>query len=138
MLRFLLSFLLITVSASAIVEHKERYLGPTGMFGVTSPQDIKIVKVEPGSPAAAIDLAEATGKLTLTRNDGSTVDIKLPILPKYGAAAKEYLPKIRAINAGKFANKWEAMTKTIKALPPGETKTITFDEAMKAGTPITR
>lgn len=30
--------------------------------------------------AAAIDLAESTGKLTLTRNDGSTVDLTLPIL----------------------------------------------------------
>jgi len=112
--RFLLSSLLLTASASAIVEHKERHLGPTGMFGVTSPKDIAIVKVEPGSPAdglikpgdiitaaggipfkdqtrqqlaAAIDKAEATGKLTLTRKDGSTVNLKIPILGSYADTA---------------------------------------------------
>lgn len=120
MCRILLSSLLLIASASAIVEHKERYLGTTGMFGVTSPRDIKIVKVEPGSPAdgiikpgdiitaaggvpfkdqtrqqlaAAIDLAEASGKLTLTRNDGSSVELKLPILGTYADTAPYKCPK---------------------------------------------
>lgn len=120
MIRFLLGSLFLTVSTSAFVEHKERYLGPTGMFGVTSPKDIKIVKVEPGSPAdgiikpgdiitaaggipfkdqtrqqlaAAIDKAEATGKLTLTRKGGSTVDLKLPILGTYADTAPYKCPK---------------------------------------------
>ena len=116
----LLAALLLTTSAHAFVEHKERMLGPTGMFGVTSPKDITIVKVEPGSPAeglvkpgeiitaaggvpfkdktrkqlaAAIDLAEATGKLTLTRKDGTTIDIPLPVLGTYADTAPYDCPK---------------------------------------------
>ncbi len=116
----LLATLLLASTASANVEHKERYLGPTGMFGVTSPKDITIVKIEPGSPAdgkikpgdiitaaggvpfkdqtrqqlaAAIDQAEATGKLTLTRKDGSTVDLTLPILGTYADSAPYNCPK---------------------------------------------
>jgi hypothetical protein len=112
--------LFLTATAPAMVEHKERYLGPTGMFGVTSPKDITIVKVEPGSPAdgkinsgdiitaaggvafdgktrrqlaAAIDQAEGTGKLTLTRKDGSTVDLALPVLGTYAASAPFDCPK---------------------------------------------
>ena len=96
------------------VEHKERMLGPTGLYGVTSPKDIKIVKVEEGSPAdgkikvgdvlvaaggipfkdqtrkqlaQAIDVAEATGKLTLTLAGGSAVDLQLPVLGTYSGTA---------------------------------------------------
>lgn len=112
--------LFLSASAHAIVEHKERHLGPTGMFGVTTPKNITIVKVEPGSPAdgivkpgdiitaaggipfndktrqqlaAAIDLAESTGKLTLTRKDGTTVDIPLPVLGTYAETAPYNCPK---------------------------------------------
>ena len=119
-LPLLFSTFLLAATASAIVEHKERYLGPTGMFGVTSPNDITIVKIEPGSPAegkikpgdiitaaggvpfknqtrqqlaAAIDLAESTGKLTLTRKDGSVIDLNLPILGTYAATAPYNCPK---------------------------------------------
>lgn len=52
--RAILTTLLLTACASAIVEHKERYLGPTGMFGFTFPKDITVVKIEPGSPADGI------------------------------------------------------------------------------------
>ena len=84
-------------------EYKEHHLGPTGLFGITSPTDIKITQVEKGSPAygklkvddvivavggipfkdntrpqlaAAIDLAEtekAKGILTVTLKDGTKV-----------------------------------------------------------------
>lgn len=110
----------LTCPVHAFVEHKERHLGPTGLYGVTSPKDIKIVKVEPGSPAdgklkvgdvliaaggtpfkeqtrkqlaQAIDLAEATGKLTLTRADGKTVDLELPVLGTYSETAPFDCPK---------------------------------------------
>ncbi len=112
--RWILVALCLSASAHAIVEHKERHLGPTGLFGVTSPKDITIVKVEPGSPAdgiikpgdiitaaggipfhnktrqqlaTAIDLAEATGTLTLTHKNGTTTDITLPILGTYADSA---------------------------------------------------
>ena len=120
----LASTLFLAANSHAFVEHKERHLGPTGMFGVTSPKDIKIVKVEPGSPAdgkikpgdvltaaggipfkgqtrkqlaAAIDKAEATGTLTLTRKDGSTVDLTLPILGSYADTAPYDCPKTERI-----------------------------------------
>lgn len=32
-------------------QYKEHHLGPTGLFGVTSPTGIKITKVPQGSPA---------------------------------------------------------------------------------------
>ena len=120
LLRLFLASFLLTASAHANVEHKERLLGPTGLFGVTSPRDITIVKVDPGSPAdgrikpgdvltaaggvpfrdktrqqlaAAIDLAEATGKLALTRKDGSTVELSLPVLGTYAETAPYNCPK---------------------------------------------
>jgi hypothetical protein len=118
--RLLLAAFLCTTSAQAFVEHKERMLGPTGLFGVTSPKDITIVKVDPGSPAeglmkpgevitaaggipfkdqtrkqlaAAIDLAEATGKLALTRKDGTIVEIPLSVLGTYADTAPYDCPK---------------------------------------------
>lgn len=118
--RVIFAAFLISASAHAVVEHKERHLGPTGLYGVTSPKDITIVKVEPGSPADgkikpgdvltaaggipfkdqtrrqlahAIDLAEATGKLTFTRKDGSNVDLTLPILGTYADTAPYNCPK---------------------------------------------
>jgi hypothetical protein len=116
------SFLLIALGSQPAdaVEHKERMLGPTGLYGVTSPKDIKIVKVDEGSPAdgkikpgdilvaaggipfkdqtrkqlaQAIDIAEATGTLTLTRKDGSTVDLTLPVLGTYSETAPFNCPK---------------------------------------------
>lgn len=120
MMRIFLATLLLTASAHAVVEHKERHLGPTGLYGVTSPKDITIVKVDPGSPAdgkinpgdvliaaggipfkdktrqqlaAAIDLAEATGTLTLTCKDGSNIDLTLPILGTYTDTAPYNCPK---------------------------------------------
>lgn len=120
----LLASLLLAGFAHALTEHKERMLGPTGMFGVTSPKDIKIVKVEPGSPAdgkikpgdvltgvggspfkdktrkqlaTAIDKAEATGTLTFTHKDGSTVDLSLPVLGTYADTAPYDCPKTKLI-----------------------------------------
>jgi len=118
--------LMLAVSASAdrLHEHKERHLGPTGIYGVTSPDEIRIVKIDPGSPAdgklqpgdiitaaggapfegdtrrrfaAAIDAAEAGGVLTLTRKDGSTVDIPLPAIGSYSDTAPFDCPKTRTI-----------------------------------------
>ena len=106
------------------IEHKERHLGPTGLYGITSPNDIRITKVEPGSPAdgkitpgttitgaggftfknetrkqlaAAIDRAEATGTLTLTLADGSAVDLTLPSIGSYTDTAPLDCAKTNAI-----------------------------------------
>ena len=51
-----IGLLMATVFISGTVharhyEHKEHHLRPTGLFGVTSPSDIKVTKVQPGSPA---------------------------------------------------------------------------------------
>jgi hypothetical protein len=119
-----LALSLLCPSHAAVREYGEHHLGPTGLFGILSPKDINIVKVEPGSPAEGkikpgdvftaaggtpfqnltrkqlaetIDLAEATGKLTLTRKDGSTVDLTLPILGSYADTAPINCPKTDAI-----------------------------------------
>jgi len=108
-------------------EHKEHHLGPTGMFGVTSPTNITITKVEEGSPADgkievgnvivaagsatfeestrkqladAIDRAEtkaAGGVLTLTLEDGKKVDLQLKVLGSYSDTAPFDCPKTDAI-----------------------------------------
>ena len=108
-------------------EYKEHHLGPTGLFGVTSPADIKITKVEQGSPADgklkegdvivavggarfkdntrmlladAIDKAEteqAKGILTLDLNDGRKVNLQLKVLGAYSATAPYRCPKTDAI-----------------------------------------
>ncbi len=52
MLALLIASVLIGSTAHARhYEHKEHHLGPTGLFGITSPTDIKITKVQKGSPA---------------------------------------------------------------------------------------
>lgn len=109
------------------IEHKERHLGPTGMFGVTSPVEIKVTKVEPGSPAdgkikagdiivaaggtefkdqtrkqlaEAIDRAEtreAKGVLVLGLKDGRKVDLQLEVLGSYSDTAPVKCPKTDAI-----------------------------------------
>ena len=108
-------------------EHKEHHIGPTGVFGVTSPTHIKVVKVQAGSPADgkvkpgdviigagaitfeknarremadAIDLAEtekAKGILTLTLKGGRKVDLQLKVLGSYSATAPYNCPKTDAI-----------------------------------------
>jgi hypothetical protein len=83
--------------------------------------------IKGGIEAAFAILEEEGGKA------GFKIRLLMDVLPKYGAAAKDHMPKIREINAGKFAKPWEAMIQKIEALPSGETKTITFEEAMKAG-----
>ena len=108
-------------------EHKEHHLGPTGLFGVTSPKDIKISKVTEGSPADgkikvgdvitgaggttfkdrtrqqladAIDAAEteaAKGVLTLTLEGGKTIDLQLKMLGSYSDHAPFKCKKTDAI-----------------------------------------
>jgi Family of unknown function (DUF6288) len=123
----LLGFLLCGAAHARSFEDKEHHLGPTGLFGVTSPADIKITKVEQGSPADgklkegdvivavggekfnantrmlladAIDKAEmkqAKGILTLDLNDGRKVDLQLKVLGAYTATAPYRCPKTDAI-----------------------------------------
>jgi len=108
-------------------EYKEHHLGPTGMFGVTSPTNIKITKVVAGSPADgkisvgdvisgaggtafkdqtrkqladAIDQAEteeAKGILPLTMLDGTKVNLQLKVLGRYSDTAPFDCKKTDAI-----------------------------------------
>lgn len=127
----LLALLAIATTVAPVharfIEHKERHLGPTGMFGVTSPVEIKVTKVEPGSPADgkikagdiivaaggmefkdqtrkqladAIDRAEtreAKGVLVLGLKDGRKVDLQLEVLGSYSDTAPVKCPKTDAI-----------------------------------------
>lgn len=108
-------------------EYKERHLGPTGLFGVTSPEDITITTVIPGSPAdgkikvgdvivaagglpfkdntrtqlaSAIvqaETEEAKGILTMTLKDDTKVDLPLKVLGTYSATAPLNCPKTDTI-----------------------------------------
>jgi predicted metalloprotease with PDZ domain len=124
---FLLGMLVSSSANAQHFEHKERHLGPTGLFGVTSPEDITITTVVPGSPADgklkvgdvivaaggvpfkestrkqladAIDQAEteeAKGLLTMTLKDGTKADLQLKVLGTYSATAPYECPKSNAI-----------------------------------------
>jgi hypothetical protein len=124
----LIAAALISNTAQArFIEHKEHHLGPAGLYGVTSPKDIKITKVVEGSPAdgkikagdvivqaggttfkdqtrkqlaEAIDRAESKqgrGVLTLALQDGRKVDLQLKVLGSYSATAPFDCPKTDAI-----------------------------------------
>ncbi len=110
-------------------EHKEHHLGPTGLFGITSPTTITLTKVREGSPAGgkikvgdvivgaggamfkkntrpeladAIDQAEteeAKGILTLTLKGGRKVELQLKVLGAYSDTAPYDCPKTDAIIA---------------------------------------
>ncbi|MDB4422487.1 PDZ domain-containing protein [Akkermansiaceae bacterium] len=122
-----LAALTITSLKARFYEHKERHLGPTGLFGVTSPTEIKITKVTPGSPAdgkikvgdilvgangasfqnatrkqlaAAIDYAESKegdGQLVLVLKSQDPVILQLPVLGSYSRTAPFNCPKTDAI-----------------------------------------
>jgi hypothetical protein len=126
-LAFTAASLLVGTARAQHFEYKEHHLGPTGLFGITSPTDIKITKVEQGSPAdgkikvddvivaagglpfkddtrpqlaAAIDQAEtekAKGILTLTLKDGTKVDLQLKVMGTYSDTAPYNCPKTDAI-----------------------------------------
>ena len=128
----IIGLLIATVSITGTVhaqhyEHKEHHLGPTGLFGITSPTNIKITKVQAGSPADgkikvgdvivgaggtlfkentrrqladAIDRAEteeAKGILTLTLTGGKKADLQLKVLGAYSDTAPQNCPKTDAI-----------------------------------------
>jgi hypothetical protein len=133
MIARILPLVLAAITASVhpvharFIEHKERHLGPTGLFGVTSPTDIRITKVAEGSPADgkikvgdviiaaggvpfkeqtrrqladAIDQAEtedAEGILQLSLKDGRKVDLQLEVLGSYSPTAPVNCPKTDAI-----------------------------------------
>ncbi len=99
------------------IQYKERSLGPTGLFGITSPDKIVIQKVEEGSPAhgiitknqiitgvngiplngevrkqwaQAVDFAQSQvggGKLILNLSDGSSTTINLPVIGSWSPTA---------------------------------------------------
>jgi len=125
-----LLFAVVSITTAVQAQHheyKEHHLGPTGLFGITSPTDIKITKVQAGSPADgkikvgdvivaaggaafknntrpqladAIDQAEtqkARGILTLTIKGGRKVDLQLKVLGAYSDTAPYDCAKTDAI-----------------------------------------
>lgn len=133
-LQKLIGLMIAVALASGMVcaqhyEYKEHHLGPTGLFGITSPTNIKVTKVLEGSPAEgkievgdvivgagdfmfkedtrpalaeAIDQAEtekAKGILTLTLEGGKKVDLQLKVLGSYSDTSPYNCPKTDAIIA---------------------------------------
>lgn len=125
---FVLLLAFVAAPASArFIEYKERHLGPTGMYGVTSPKEIKITKIDEGSPAdgkvnvgdvliaaggetfdktirqqfaAAIDSAQSNqggGKLVLTLKGGKTVELQLEVLGDTAGSAPFNCAKTDAV-----------------------------------------
>ena len=67
-----------------------------------------------------------------TGKAGFKIRMLLAVLPKYGANAKEYLPSIKAVKAGKFQKQWDAMVKEIES-STNTTRMISFEEAKNYG-----
>ena len=83
--------------------------------------------IEGGIDAALDILDEETGKGSFK------LRMLMDVLPRYGAAAKPYLPQLRAMKAGRLTKRWEEMLQKIEAAPPSNGQSITFEQAMKAG-----
>ena len=123
----ILALIFFTSGNLLAIEHKERSLGPTGLYGITSPTSIKVTKVSEGSPAAgkikvgdvligagntpfkdatrkqfadAVDQAESFkggGDLKLVLKGNKTVSLKLPVLGDYSKTAPYNCKKTDAI-----------------------------------------
>lgn len=123
----LVSGAVFATAQARFIEHKEHHLGPTGMFGVTSATEIKITKIEDGSPAdgalkvgdvitgaggvlfkdrtrqqlaAAIDRAEseeAKGILSFQLKDGRKINLQLEVLGRHSKTAPFKCPKTDAV-----------------------------------------
>ena len=114
----------------------ERHLGPTGLYGEIGANRIRITQVARGAPAdgkikdgmdfAFDSLESESGK------GGFKVRMLLEVLPKYGANAQAYLPKIKALAAGKFQPQWDAMIRAIETSTNRDTL-MTFEEANRPG-----
>ncbi len=124
---FVISMVLVFGKANEPLEHKERHLGPTGIYGVTTDTGISVVRVEPGSPADgklmagqlitgfggdpiqgntrksladAIDHAQSergSGKLHLDLSTGESVSISLPVEGEWVATAPSQCEKCEMI-----------------------------------------
>jgi len=84
------------------------------------------LNVEGGIESAFDILNAETGKA------GFKIRMLMAVLPKYGAGAKYALPKIKAVNAGKFQKSWDTMIKEIESATHAG-KTVTLEEAKQAG-----
>ena len=64
---------------------------------------------------------------------GFKLRLLMEVLPKYGAAAKPHLPRLREMApGGRFDKPWKDMLKAIEEAE-GPAKSIRFEDAMKAG-----
>ncbi len=112
-----------------IIEDKDRTyhsyhnLGPhTGAITVLANLNID------GGIEAAFKILESKGGKA-----GFKIRMMMAVLPKYGASAKYALPKIKAVNAGKFTKPWNAMVKKIESSTGTDKKMISLEDAKKAG-----
>ena len=83
------------------------------------------LNIEGGIEAAFDTLETKTGKA------GFKIRMLMAVLPKYGANAKAWLPKIKAVKAGKFQKQWDAMIRKIESSNE-TTRMIGFEEAKNA------
>ena len=102
--------------------HSYHNLGPkTGSISI-----LANLNIQGGIEAAFDTLEDPNGKA------GFKLRMLMEGLPKYGANAKYVLPKIKAVNAGKFQKQWDAMIKQIESATTTR-KMITLDEAKRCG-----
>jgi hypothetical protein len=98
--------------------HSYHNLGPkTGSISI-----LAMLNIEGGIESAFATLDDPNGKA------GFKIRMLMDVLPKYGANAQYALPKIKAVEAGKFQKQWDAMVKQIESATTTH-KMITLDEA---------
>ncbi|MFK7789204.1 MAG: hypothetical protein AB8C95_06910, partial [Phycisphaeraceae bacterium] len=85
------------------------------------------LKIKGGIEAAFEELESPIGKA------GFKIRMLMAVIPKYGSAAKQWLPKIKATKAGKFQRQWDQMIKGIEAYGDEEVELITVEEAIRIG-----
>jgi len=94
----------------------------TEAIGLLGSLDIK-----GGMEAAFAILDEKTGKM------GFKLRLLMAVLPKYGAHAKPYLPRLKKMApGGRFEKPWAAMIKSIEDAAPPKPM-LSIEEAIKAG-----
>lgn len=85
------------------------------------------LKIKGGIEAAFAELESPLGKA------GFKIRMLMAVIPKYGPAAKQWLPKIKEVRAGKFQGQWDKMVKEIEAYPDTEVKLISVEDAIQMG-----
>jgi hypothetical protein len=104
--------------------HSYHNLGPqTGAIGILANH-----RINGGIEAAFRILDSDTGK------HGFKLRMLMAVMPKYGAAAKDALPRLKSMSqpGGRFEKPWNEMIRAIESAE-GSEETISIEEARKAG-----